>query len=311
MAAASRPVSRLVTHGRELRPNRRRSANPRARRSRPPGSGPGVRQARCRATSPAGDAHGLGVTRCRAGQQSVARCGPFGGLPLPPADDEGANTMVAATLARAQTSRRVLPAAPSIRPVHPIGAPRAPRSQSCLSRPRTARGDSRQDIARVSTPPVAVIPSLGFVGALVAASGGGSDRYGLRQYTAPPSPDPDAHASPGPVLLFTDWRAITSGIPAGQAVRTITEDLKNLNVLFVGTEAGLFVSLNKDQHFGAPAIGGSGGRNPDPGAAVTYYPRSAARSVSARITDASGALVRGLPASDFAGELASGAHRVP
>ncbi len=41
------------------------------------------------------------------------------------------------------------------------------------------------------------------------------------------------------------WRAITAGIPDGQAVRTITEDLKNPNVLYIGTEFGLFVSLDK------------------------------------------------------------------
>ncbi len=41
------------------------------------------------------------------------------------------------------------------------------------------------------------------------------------------------------------WTKITSGIPAGHAVRTIVEDLKNGNVLYVGTEFGLFVSLDR------------------------------------------------------------------
>lgn len=51
------------------------------------------------------------------------------------------------------------------------------------------------------------------------------------------------------VYVTTDygasWRAITNGIPDGQVVRTITEDLKNPNVLYLGTEFGLFVSLDK------------------------------------------------------------------
>jgi len=55
------------------------------------------------------------------------------------------------------------------------------------------------------------------------------------------------------VYITTDFgatfRAITNGIPAGQAVRTITEDLRNPNVLYVGTEFGLFVSLNKGQQW--------------------------------------------------------------
>ncbi len=189
------------------------------------------------------------------------------------------------------------------------------------------------------------------------------------------------------VFITTDlgatWRAITNGIPAGQAVRTITEDLRNPNVLYVGTEFGLFVSLNKGAQWthvranlptvpineitlhprdndmilgthgrsiwildditpfqqaptalasaaylfdmapaasfnpGAfrPAFGSPGdrrfwGKNPELGAGITYYLRNAARSISARITDASGAVVREMPASDFAGETSVGIHRV-
>ncbi len=179
------------------------------------------------------------------------------------------------------------------------------------------------------------------------------------------------------------WRAITTGIPAGQAVRTITEDLRNPNVLYVGTEFGLFVSLNKGAQWmrvkanlptvpiaeitlhprdndmilathgrsiwilddmspfqqasaamanathlfdmrGAasynlgsfrPAFGSPGdrrfwGKNPEQGAAVTYYLRTPARSVTARISDGTGAVVRELGADLFADELSSGIHRV-
>ena len=189
------------------------------------------------------------------------------------------------------------------------------------------------------------------------------------------------------VYMTTDygatWRAITSGIPAGQAVRTISEDLKNPNVLYVGTEFGLFVSLNKGGQwmrvkanlptvpineitlhprdndmilathgrsiwilddisafqqapsalasaaylfdmrpatsFNAgsfrPAFGSPGdrrfwGKNPEPGAALTFYLRGPARSITARVTDASGAVVRQLGANDFSGQLGAGVQRV-
>ena len=189
------------------------------------------------------------------------------------------------------------------------------------------------------------------------------------------------------VYVTTDygatWRAITNGIPAGQAVRTITEDLKNPNVLYVGTEFGLFVSLNKGAQwmrvkanlptvpineitlhprdndmilathgrsvwilddisafqqapaalasatylfdlraatsFNAgsfrPAFGSPGdrrfwGKNPESGVAVTYYLRGPARAITARVTDASGAVVRQLDANDFSGQMGAGVHRV-
>lgn len=41
------------------------------------------------------------------------------------------------------------------------------------------------------------------------------------------------------------WSRLTSGLPDGHAVRTVAEDLKNGNVLYVGTEFGLFVSLDR------------------------------------------------------------------
>jgi len=179
------------------------------------------------------------------------------------------------------------------------------------------------------------------------------------------------------------WRAITTGIPAGQAVRTITEDLKNPNVLYVGTEFGLFVSLNKGERwmrvkanlptvpiaeitlhprdndmilathgrsiwilddmapfqqastamaasasvlearpattfnlgsfrppFGMPGDRRFWGKNPETGAAVTYYLPNAARDISARIRDGSGAVVRELAGGAFANDKDAGMHRV-
>ena len=41
------------------------------------------------------------------------------------------------------------------------------------------------------------------------------------------------------------WRNITANLPKGHAVHCITEDIKNANVLYVGTEFGLFASLDK------------------------------------------------------------------
>jgi len=41
------------------------------------------------------------------------------------------------------------------------------------------------------------------------------------------------------------WKSITGDLPKGQVVRTLTEDLKNPDVLYLGTEAGLWVSLDR------------------------------------------------------------------
>ena len=41
------------------------------------------------------------------------------------------------------------------------------------------------------------------------------------------------------------WRSIASGLPTGEVVRTLTEDLKNPDVLYVGTERGLFVTTDR------------------------------------------------------------------
>ncbi|MCZ6918671.1 MAG: glycosyl hydrolase [Gemmatimonadetes bacterium] len=40
------------------------------------------------------------------------------------------------------------------------------------------------------------------------------------------------------------WRAIVDGLPPGRVVRTVREDLRNANVLYLGTELGLFYSNN-------------------------------------------------------------------
>lgn len=42
----------------------------------------------------------------------------------------------------------------------------------------------------------------------------------------------------------TTWKSIVSDFPKGEVVRTLTEDLKNPDVLYVGTETGLFVTTN-------------------------------------------------------------------
>jgi hypothetical protein len=62
--------------------------------------------------------------------------------------------------------------------------------------------------------------------------------------------------------------------------------------------------------FGSPGDRRFWGKNPEPGAALTYYLRTPARAVTARITDAAGAVVRELAAENFADELAAGVHRV-
>lgn len=181
----------------------------------------------------------------------------------------------------------------------------------------------------------------------------------------------------------TTWRAITNGIPDGQAVRTITEDIRNPNVLYVGTEFGLFVSLNRGAQWmrvkanlptvpiaeitmhprendiilathgrsiwilddatpfqqapaalataaylfesrpamqynpGSfrPSFGGPGdrrfwGKNPEPGAALSWHLAAPARDVAIRIRDGVGAVVRELSGEELADEKGAGVHRV-
>jgi photosystem II stability/assembly factor-like uncharacterized protein len=65
------------------------------------------------------------------------------------------------------------------------------------------------------------------------------------------------------------WRSIAGDLPAQQTVRCITEDPKNANVLYLGTEFGLFVSLDKGQHW----IRMRGGLPTVPVAEITIQPR--------------------------------------
>ncbi len=43
------------------------------------------------------------------------------------------------------------------------------------------------------------------------------------------------------------WKSLNGDLPKGQVVRTVTEDLKNRDVLYLGTEAGLWVSTTRGQ----------------------------------------------------------------
>jgi photosystem II stability/assembly factor-like uncharacterized protein len=45
------------------------------------------------------------------------------------------------------------------------------------------------------------------------------------------------------------WRSIAGDLPKGQVVRTLTEDLKNPAVLYLGTESGLFVTTDRGAHW--------------------------------------------------------------
>jgi hypothetical protein len=46
-----------------------------------------------------------------------------------------------------------------------------------------------------------------------------------------------------------NWQSITGDLPKGQVVRTITEDLKTPDVLYLGTESGLFVSIDRGKRW--------------------------------------------------------------
>ncbi|MEO8450709.1 MAG: glycosyl hydrolase [Gemmatimonadota bacterium] len=43
----------------------------------------------------------------------------------------------------------------------------------------------------------------------------------------------------------SSWKSIAANLPKGEVVRTITEDLKNADVLYLGTETGLWASLDR------------------------------------------------------------------
>ncbi len=65
------------------------------------------------------------------------------------------------------------------------------------------------------------------------------------------------------------WRALAASLPQGQVVRCITEDPRNANVLYIGTEFGIFVTLDRGAHWtrlhgGLPTV---------PVAEITIHPR--------------------------------------
>jgi photosystem II stability/assembly factor-like uncharacterized protein len=64
------------------------------------------------------------------------------------------------------------------------------------------------------------------------------------------------------------WKAIAAGLPRDHTVRCITEDLKNPDVLYLGTEFGLFVSLDRGERWSRlanlPSV---------PVAEITLHPR--------------------------------------
>ncbi len=45
------------------------------------------------------------------------------------------------------------------------------------------------------------------------------------------------------------WRSIVNDLPGGEVVRTLTEDLVNPDVLYLGTESGLFVTTDRGRHW--------------------------------------------------------------
>ncbi|NOT61272.1 MAG: hypothetical protein HOP19_13725, partial [Acidobacteria bacterium] len=45
------------------------------------------------------------------------------------------------------------------------------------------------------------------------------------------------------------WQTIKGDLPAGEVARTITEDLKNPDVLYLGTERGLYVSVDRGKQW--------------------------------------------------------------
>jgi photosystem II stability/assembly factor-like uncharacterized protein len=47
------------------------------------------------------------------------------------------------------------------------------------------------------------------------------------------------------------WRSIAGDLPKGQVARTITQDLKNPDVLYLGTESGLFVTTDRGRRWTA------------------------------------------------------------
>lgn len=46
-----------------------------------------------------------------------------------------------------------------------------------------------------------------------------------------------------------NWKSIEGDLPAGRVARTLREDPKNPNLLYLGTELGLFISIDQGQHW--------------------------------------------------------------
>ncbi|MFN0084555.1 MAG: VPS10 domain-containing protein [Blastocatellia bacterium] len=178
------------------------------------------------------------------------------------------------------------------------------------------------------------------------------------------------------------WQSIAGDLPKGQVVRTITEDLRNPDVLYLGTETGLFASFDRGrqwmrvkanlptvpiyeitlhprdnamllathgrsiwilddlaplQEFARaraaeahlfdprPAVQWSLasdrmrefegdmqflGKNPEAGAAISYYLKSAAKNLSFTITDGAGNVVREISGEALKGKTGPGISTV-
>ncbi|HEY3134909.1 MAG TPA: glycosyl hydrolase [Blastocatellia bacterium] len=178
------------------------------------------------------------------------------------------------------------------------------------------------------------------------------------------------------------WKSIAGDLPKGQVARTITEDLRNPDVLYLGTESGLFVTFDKGkrwmrvkanlptvpiyeitlhprdnamilathgrsiwvlddmtplQQFAkareanaymfdirpATEMNPAGdrsrefegdmqflGKNPDAGAAFTYYLKSTTKKLALTVKDASGAVVRELAGESVKDKGAAGINTV-
>ena len=46
-----------------------------------------------------------------------------------------------------------------------------------------------------------------------------------------------------------NWRSISSGLPNWQYVRTVRPDVRNADLLYAGTEEGLWISYDRGAHW--------------------------------------------------------------
>ncbi len=178
------------------------------------------------------------------------------------------------------------------------------------------------------------------------------------------------------------WQSITGDLPRGQVARTITEDLKNPELLYLGTETGLFITHDRGRSWvrfkaNLPTVPiyeitlhprdnamilathGRGiwilddltslqqftkaratdaylfeskpaqqrnlagdrnrdfegdmqflGKNPDPGAAINYYLKSRAKSLSLVVKDSGGNIVREIFADKIKGKTDAGVDTI-